>query len=101
MPARFRGTVQGERGEGSRLGHRFITTDTNGWNLGVNVDGGAGPAIYAEEDHFTVYATGGSNESRQSHMIARVEEVTNEDLSLDRRITLFGARGEVVGVYTV
>ena len=99
--ARFRGTVRNRRGQDSRLSDRFITTDADGGNLGVNVDGGAGPAIYADEDHFTVYATGGSNESRQSHMIARVEEVTNEDLSLDRRITLFGASGEVVGVYTV
>ena len=97
--ARFRGTVQGARGQASRLGHRYITTDTNGWNLGVNVDGGAGTAD-APGDHFTVYATGGSSESRRSHAIARVEEVPNEDGGTDRRITLFGVKGEVVEVYT-
>ena len=99
--ARFRGTVQGGRGEASRLGHRSITTDTNGWNLGVNVDGGAGPAGYSEEDHFSVYATGGSKESLRSHLIARVEEILNEDGGMDRRITLFGPKGQVVEVYIV
>jgi hypothetical protein len=100
--ARFRGLVQGGRGEVSRLGHRSITTDANGWNLGVNVDGGAFDVGRSEigGDHFTVYATGGSTESRRSHAIARVEEVPNEDGGTDRRITLFGVKGEVVEVYT-
>jgi len=112
--ARFRGTVQGGRGEVSRLGHRSITTDANGWNLGVNVDGGAFDVGRSEiggdhidpvnrpyvSDVFTVYATGGSTESRHSHLIARVEEILNEDGGIDRQITLFGVKGEVVGVYT-
>ena len=79
--ARFRGTVEGGSKAGavaaSRLGERYIMTDANGWNLGVNVDGG-------DNDRFNVFATGGSNESRDSHRIAEVAEVDGE-----RIITLF------------
>ncbi len=37
--ARFRATVQGSRGMASRLGHRAINADVNGWQYGVNVFG--------------------------------------------------------------
>jgi hypothetical protein len=101
--ARFRGTVHGGRGERSATGPRSITTDANGWNLGVNVDGGTygstGGPHPNSLDCFSVYATGGSNESRRSHLIARVEQVPNEDGGIDRRITLFGVKGQVVEVY--
>jgi len=89
--ARFRGTIEGGRGVASRLGHRHITTDTNGWNCGVNVDGGA---YGGSNDRFNVYATGGSNESRESHRIAEVAEVDGE-----RVITLFKL-GKIVAQFT-
>lgn len=57
--AQFRGTVQGNRSEASRLGHKTtgLTTTCNAWDVGVrceavHVDGG---------DIIRVYATGGSN----------------------------------------
>ena len=89
--ARFRGAVQGGRGEVSRLGHRSITTDANGWNCGVNVDGGN---YGADHDRFEVYATGGSNESRTSLRIAEVAEIDGE-----RHITLFDAEGHIVAQF--
>ena len=106
--ARFRGTVEGGSKAGavaaSRLGERYIMTDANGWNSGVNVDGG--PAIdntrqpEVSTDQFTVYATGGSKDEQGSHMIARVKEV-REGNSFVRQVTLFDAKGKVVEVYTV
>ena len=35
--AQFRGTVQGNRSETSRLGHKTsgLVTECNGWNIGV------------------------------------------------------------------
>ena len=89
--ARFRGTVHGGRGEASRLGHHGITTDANGWELGVNVDGGS----FGGSDHFTIYATGGSNERHRSHKVATVEEIDGA-----RRITLFDREGNTVMEYT-
>ena len=104
--ARFRGTVEGGRGQASRLGHRHITTDANGWNCGVNVDGGAARDATRPEigvDQFTVFATGGSSESSSSHQIARVKEVRkgNRQSGFVRQVTLFDAKGKVVEVYTV
>ena len=57
--AHFRGTVTGNRGTASRLGHKKtgLTVTCNGWNEGIKV--------YADsvdgQDVFTVYKTGGSN----------------------------------------
>lgn len=57
--ARFRGTVSGNRGTASRLGHPQdgLTVTANGWNSGVHVD------LYDEdgEDRCRIYFTGGSN----------------------------------------
>ena len=36
--ARFRGTVQGDRGEASRLGHKSLTVEAHGWTIGVRVE---------------------------------------------------------------
>ena len=92
--ARFRGTVHGgQGGEASRLGLRHITTDANGWHVGVNVDGG-GDRVKTDDDHFTIYATGGSNESHGSLKIAEVAEIDGE-----RRITLFDAEGHIVAQF--
>ena len=104
MP-RFRGTVQGARGQASRLGHHYITTDANGWNLGVNVDGGSYEVAQSNGDHFTVYATGGSTESRRSHKVAMVEEIDGAEYiggppARMRRITLFDREGNTVMEYT-
>mgnify|MGYP003648116069 CR=1 FL=1 len=55
--ARFRGTVQGSRGSASRLGHGTIRTNTNGWELCVDVDG----YKIDDQDEFEVLITGGSN----------------------------------------
>jgi len=98
--ARFRGTVQGGRGEASRLGHRSIKTSTDGWSLGVTVKS----SMRTDDengDSFTIHATGGSNDSGRSHRIARVEETPNGDGSHTRRIILFDADGQVVEVYTI
>jgi hypothetical protein len=93
--------VHGGRGEASRLGHHGITTDANGWDCGVNVDGGK----FGSDDHFTIYATGGSNESRRSHKIAMVEEIDGAEYIGGlpvrmRRITLFDREGNTVMEYT-
>lgn len=54
--ARFRGTVRGDRGEASRLGHRNLDVSANGWNVGVRVE-----SAPEDEDRFYIYATGGSS----------------------------------------
>ena len=108
--ARFRGTVRGGRGEASRLGHRHITTTANGWDLGVNVDGDQVRRLDDDQvtydDHFAVYATGGSSGSSRSHKIATVEEVDGAEYiggppARMRRITLFDREGNVLMEYTV
>jgi len=55
--ARFRGTVQGTRGPTSRLGHRTVHTECNGWGSGIDVS-----AFIDEKDRdvFEVRMTGGS-----------------------------------------
>lgn len=57
--ARYRATIQGNRGQASRLGTTAsgITARVNGWNVGVLIHDSAN----GEEDAFDVYATGGSN----------------------------------------
>lgn len=58
--ARFRGTLQGARGEASRLGtpKTGLTVTCNGWDAGVNIQATAGPG---DADTFAIYMTGGSN----------------------------------------
>ena len=58
--AQFRGTVQGNRSETSRLGHKTtgLTTECNGWNIGVKCI-----ARYNEKagvDEIMIYETSGS-----------------------------------------
>lgn len=59
--ARFRATIQGQRGEASRLGSKNsgITASINGWNLGIYVEAKVDPVT--GEDVFYVWKTGGSN----------------------------------------
>lgn len=56
--AQFRATIQGQRGEASRLGSKAsgISAYVNGWNSGVKVIGRHTDG----QDVFDVYATSGS-----------------------------------------
>lgn len=59
--AQFRATIQGQRGQASRLGSKKsgLVADINGWHNGVRV-----LAEYDEKngtDVFVVYKTGGSS----------------------------------------
>ena len=58
--AQFRGTVQGNRSQTSRLGHKSsgLETECNGWNIGVRC-----VARYnkeADRDEIMIYKTSGS-----------------------------------------
>ena len=58
--ARFRGTIQGNRGQASRLGsaNSGLIVEANGWDFGIRV------TVHTDaEDHeiFEVYKTGGSH----------------------------------------
>lgn len=69
--AHFRGTIQGARGEASRLGHKTsgLTTTNNGWHQGVKVRAwvdGEGHDIH------DIIITGGSDRGMQSTLIGRV-----------------------------
>lgn len=69
--ARFMGTIQGARGEASRLGGESsgITARAQGWNVGVEV---RGHATDGNRDIFDVYMNGGSNGSASSRLLGRV-----------------------------
>ncbi len=57
--ARFRATIQGTRGAASRLGHRELTANVNGWRAGIRVH--VRPCFKCEKgDLFTATATAGS-----------------------------------------
>ena len=71
--ARFRGTIQGGRGEASRLGHKGLRASINGWDVGVRVYASVGDD---GEDVICVIATGGSNGARRAHVIADVSTKT-------------------------
>ena len=70
--AQFRGTVEGNRSQASRLGTKNsgLVTSANGWNIGINVclshiDG---------EDHVRVFLTGGSNGRYSDKLIFEAKE---------------------------
>ena len=72
--AHFRATVQGNRGEASRLGTKGsgINAHIDGWNSGIRV-----VAFYNEankRDEFSLYFTSGSNGYGTSVSIGRVYE---------------------------
>lgn len=56
--AHFRATIQGTRGEASRLGSKSIEAHVNGRGAGITVRGFIG---VNGEDCFHVYMTGGSS----------------------------------------
>lgn len=55
--ARFRGVVQGNRSEASRLGHERIDAYADGWNIGVYATAFAN----GDSDFVGANVTGGSN----------------------------------------
>lgn len=61
--ARFRGTVQGQRGQASRLGgtKSGLQVNCHGWDGGVFVSGSVNEK---GEDEFTIIGNGGSNGHR-------------------------------------
>lgn len=66
--ARFRGTVKGNRGAVSRLGHSSMMTHNNGWDQGVIV------SAYKEIDIdvHSIMITGGSNGKRHGFHLGHV-----------------------------
>lgn len=71
--SRFYATIQGTRGEASRMGGKEsgISGHVRGWNVGVSVDGHADDHP-TEQDVFVVRATGGSNGSLLSVPVATI-----------------------------
>lgn len=72
--AQFKGTVQGNRSEASRLGHKNtgLRTSCNGWNIGVDCY-----AYFDEEtgkDVIRVTETGGSSYSGHTKLITTIIE---------------------------
>jgi len=74
--SRFRATIKGSRGEASRLGtaESGITTETNGWNVGVRVDAHVNDA---GQDLIEIYANGGSNGGTRQRAIALLRSSEN------------------------
>ena len=74
--AHFRATIQGTRGEASRLGTKStgIQASINGWDIGLNVD-----IIHNEagQDKILVSLTGGSNQKGEKVYLAGL---TRKDL---------------------
>ena len=69
--AQFRGTLQGDRGQASRLGSKRngLRATVNGWQSGLTVRA----SINAKgEDVFTVELTGGSNGGREGRQVLRI-----------------------------
>ncbi len=71
--SRFRGTVQGNRGEASRLGSKKngLLTECNGWNGGVSVHAEVNDK---DEDIFYVYATNGSGNGISEGLICKIDQ---------------------------
>jgi len=71
--ARFRATMQGQRGQASRLGNAKsgIKVKVNGWNLGVTVYGNVDDT---GQDSFAIYQTGGSNDADPHKLITTIKK---------------------------
>jgi hypothetical protein len=74
--ARYRGRVQGSRGEASRLGSADsgMFTATDAWDIGVEVEAlpvrdGEGFLHLSNCDSVTITLTGGSNQSAQKILL--------------------------------
>lgn len=69
--ARYRGTLQGSRGETSRLGRTELTADVNGWDIGARIVARPrGPG--RQDDEIRIYATAGSNASSAARYIGAI-----------------------------
>lgn len=70
--AHFYASIKGNRGDATRMGTKQsgIAGHIRGWDSGVWVDGRVGPD---GRDVFDVYATGGSNSSTGSKLIATID----------------------------
>lgn len=66
--ARFRGTIEGNRGPASRLGtaRSGLYVTANGWNIGASIHLGVNDH---GEDEITIRLTGGSNGRVLSRLI--------------------------------
>jgi hypothetical protein len=75
--AQFRGTIEGQRGQASRLGSKSsgLRVTANGWNAGVTVIA----SHVNGHDVFYVYATSGSGYGRSDRLIATVGEDALQD----------------------
>lgn len=71
--ARYLGTIQGSRGEASRLGHRSLVANVNSWHAGLKVE--VEPALCDGKDTYTVTLTGGSGCCGRRVEILKVEEL--------------------------
>jgi hypothetical protein len=97
--ARFRGTIQGHRGEASRLGTSSsgLEVDAGGWDIGVRVTIGSCPGNRSE-DYVEISLTGGSNSSCQSVFLGTFVrsgkriKVSNADVLFDAFEKLTGVR---------
>ena len=71
--ARFRGILQGGRGEVTRLGHASsgLRVCADGWDVGVTVYAQANGA----DDIFSIYATRGSNGRASATLLGTVQLV--------------------------
>ena len=71
--AEFRGTVQGNRGEASRLGHKNsgLVTECNTWQFGVRCK--AYYNEYHDTNEIIIYLTGGSDYDLSTKVIAVVD----------------------------
>jgi hypothetical protein len=69
--ARFKGTVQGSRGEASRLGHKTtgLIATLNGWDVGIEIQASVNNA---DEDVFHIYRTSGSNNSSRKTLLCEL-----------------------------
>ena len=71
--SRFYGSLQGDKGEVTRSGHRSITAHPRGWETGIRVGGGDNVDGYG--NRFDITVTGGSNGSRRSYDLGEVSEM--------------------------
>lgn len=69
--ARFRGTLQGNRGEASRLGHTGLSARINGWDAGIRVEA----SVIDGRDCFEIYITGGSNATTSEKYVGYVQDI--------------------------
>lgn len=101
--AQFRATIQGNRGEASRLGTKSsgIEARINGWDSGVRVD--AAHSIGTDNrDHFHIYATGGSNHAKADGYIGEVVDgkFIPSDALRERMRDEFAAQREAMAAET-